>query len=102
MAMERQQQRSNAWAAAALKRMAFVAPPCFPYARTSYTSCYKNIPMAFAHNLSCQAHMDPKTASICSWCSRMKRGALYKCMAENGFNVLALGLCPQCQFMLTL
>lgn len=29
--------------------------------------------------------------SICSFCSRMKRGMLYSCMRENGYNVLALG-----------
>lgn len=29
--------------------------------------------------------------SICSFCSRMKRGMLYACMRENGYNVLALG-----------
>jgi len=35
--------------------------------------------------------MDPKRPSICAFCSRMKRGMLYSCMRENGFNVLALG-----------
>eukprot|EP00914_Ancora_sagittata_P009337 GHVO01017875.1.p1 GENE.GHVO01017875.1~~GHVO01017875.1.p1 ORF type:complete len:1212 (+),score=206.53 GHVO01017875.1:342-3638(+) len=29
--------------------------------------------------------------SICSFCSRMRRGILYSCMRENGYNVLALG-----------
>ena len=29
--------------------------------------------------------------SICSFCSRMKRGSLYTCARKNGFNVLALG-----------
>ena len=29
--------------------------------------------------------------SICSFCSRMKRGALYSCARKNGYNVLALG-----------
>lgn len=29
--------------------------------------------------------------SICAFCSRMKRGALYSCCRENGYNVLALG-----------
>ena len=29
--------------------------------------------------------------SICAFCSRMKRGMLYGCMRENGYNVLALG-----------
>ncbi|KAL6047945.1 Aminotransferase, variant 2 [Balamuthia mandrillaris] len=29
--------------------------------------------------------------SICSWCSRMKRGLLYSCARREGYNVLALG-----------
>jgi tRNA(Ile)-lysidine synthase TilS/MesJ len=29
--------------------------------------------------------------SICAFCSRMKRGMLYGCMRQNGYNVLALG-----------
>ena len=29
--------------------------------------------------------------SICSYCSRMKRGILYTCARKNGYNVLALG-----------
>ena len=29
--------------------------------------------------------------SICSFCARMKRGALYRCCTDNGYNVLALG-----------
>ncbi len=32
---------------------------------------------------------DPK--SICSWCSRMKRGILYSVCRREGYNVLALG-----------
>ena len=35
--------------------------------------------------------MDPKRPSICSFCSRMKRGMLYSCMRENGYTALALG-----------
>lgn len=29
--------------------------------------------------------------SICSFCSRMKRGRLYACARREGYNVLALG-----------
>merc|ERR1712232_44023 len=35
--------------------------------------------------------IDPKKPSICSFCARMKRGMLYSCMREHGFNVLCLG-----------
>lgn len=30
-------------------------------------------------------------ASICSFCSRMKRGRIYKTARQHGYNVLALG-----------
>ena len=33
----------------------------------------------------------PKLNSICSFCSRMKRGRLYACARREGYNVLALG-----------
>jgi len=36
-------------------------------------------------------HLDPKKPSICSFCARMKRGMLYSCMREHGYNVLCLG-----------
>lgn len=36
-------------------------------------------------------HMDPKRPSLCAFCARMKRGLLYTCMREHGYNVLALG-----------
>jgi len=29
--------------------------------------------------------------SICSFCSRMKRGRIYKCARDQGYNVLTLG-----------
>ncbi|OII70770.1 uncharacterized protein cubi_00915 [Cryptosporidium ubiquitum] len=32
-----------------------------------------------------------KKLSYCAFCSRMKRGLLYSCMKENGYNVLSLG-----------
>jgi tRNA 2-thiocytidine biosynthesis protein TtcA len=35
--------------------------------------------------------MDPKRPSLCSFCSRMKRGLLYSCMREHGYTCLALG-----------
>lgn len=35
--------------------------------------------------------MDPRKQSICSFCSRMKRGVLYTCLRREGYNVLALG-----------
>ncbi|CAE7243491.1 ttcA [Symbiodinium natans] len=38
-----------------------------------------------------KCHLDPKKPSICSFCARMKRGMLYTCMRENGYNVLCLG-----------
>ena len=33
----------------------------------------------------------PEIASICSFCSRMKRGRLYACARREGYNVLAMG-----------
>ena len=33
----------------------------------------------------------PECASICSFCSRMKRGRLYFCARREGYNVLAMG-----------
>lgn len=38
-----------------------------------------------------QAQSLEKCASICSFCSRMKRGRIYACARKNGYNVLALG-----------
>ena len=35
--------------------------------------------------------MDPKNVSICSFCSRMKRGVLYQVCRRERYNVLALG-----------
>eukprot|EP00397_Hematodinium_sp_SG-2012_P006340 GEMP01006370.1.p1 GENE.GEMP01006370.1~~GEMP01006370.1.p1 ORF type:complete len:635 (+),score=179.06 GEMP01006370.1:1221-3125(+) len=36
-------------------------------------------------------HINPKKPSICAFCSRMKRGMLYSCCREEGYNVLVLG-----------
>ena len=33
----------------------------------------------------------PECASICSFCSRMKRGRLYTCARREDYNVLAMG-----------
>lgn len=38
-----------------------------------------------------QAQNLENCASICSFCSRMKRGRIYACARKNGYNVLALG-----------
>ena len=38
-----------------------------------------------------QAVSLPECASICSFCSRMKRGRLYTCARREGYNVLAMG-----------
>ncbi|EGD73357.1 PP-loop domain-containing protein [Salpingoeca rosetta] len=38
-----------------------------------------------------QLAKDTKPSSICSWCSRMKRGILYTVARREGYNVLALG-----------
>lgn len=32
-----------------------------------------------------------KCTSICSFCSRMKRGKIYACARREGYNVIALG-----------
>jgi tRNA(Ile)-lysidine synthase TilS/MesJ len=40
---------------------------------------------------SAAACMDPKRVSICSFCSRMKRGILYATLRREKYNVLALG-----------
>jgi tRNA(Ile)-lysidine synthase TilS/MesJ len=32
-----------------------------------------------------------EVASICSFCSRMKRGRIYSCARKNGYNVIAMG-----------
>ena len=38
-----------------------------------------------------QASSLPECDSICSFCSRMKRGRLYACARKEGYNVLAMG-----------
>ena len=38
-----------------------------------------------------QASALPECDSICSFCSRMKRGRLYACARREGYNVLAMG-----------
>ena len=38
-----------------------------------------------------QAASLPVCESICSFCSRMKRGRMYACARREGYNVLAIG-----------
>lgn len=38
-----------------------------------------------------QAAALPECDSICSFCSRMKRGRLYACARREGYNTLAMG-----------
>ncbi|XP_076344944.1 uncharacterized protein LOC143244342 isoform X2 [Tachypleus tridentatus] len=38
-----------------------------------------------------QASQLPECSSICSFCSRMKRGRIYACARREGYNVIALG-----------
>lgn len=38
-----------------------------------------------------QASSQAELESICSFCSRMKRGRLYSCARREGYNVLAFG-----------
>ncbi|KAF7456113.1 PP-loop family protein [Cryptosporidium felis] len=42
-------------------------------------------------DIASQVKQKQKKLSFCSFCSRMKRGLLYSCMRENGYNVLSLG-----------
>eukprot|EP00917_Polyrhabdina_sp_WS-2016_P019543 GHVP01041772.1.p1 GENE.GHVP01041772.1~~GHVP01041772.1.p1 ORF type:complete len:1423 (+),score=317.43 GHVP01041772.1:33-4271(+) len=56
---------------------------------------------AYVESLGIKHHMlsfpiielakEKKADSLCAFCSRLRRGLLYSCMKENGYNVLALG-----------
>jgi tRNA 2-thiocytidine biosynthesis protein TtcA len=38
-----------------------------------------------------RARFSMQKNSICSFCSRMKRGMIYTCARRNGYNVIAMG-----------
>ena len=38
-----------------------------------------------------RARLSMQKNSICSFCSRMKRGMIYNCARKNGYNVIAMG-----------
>ncbi|KAF8818059.1 PP-loop domain-containing protein, partial [Cardiosporidium cionae] len=60
--------------------------PLIPYLKAL------GIPYHFlSHPLISIAKKHMKNDSLCSFCSRIKRGILYNCMRENGYNVLVLG-----------
>ena len=43
------------------------------------------------HIIRAASEASSEVTSICSFCSRMKRGRLYSCIRREGYNVLALG-----------
>lgn len=45
----------------------------------------------FAGIMKLAGNLEGGCDSICAFCSRMKRGRIYKCARDNGYNVLALG-----------
>jgi tRNA 2-thiocytidine biosynthesis protein TtcA len=38
-----------------------------------------------------RARVSMQKNSICSFCSRMKRGMIYNCARREGYNVIAMG-----------
>ncbi|KAL0484979.1 ttcA [Acrasis kona] len=49
------------------------------------------VPYFFESQNIIEVAKDCQATSICSWCSRMKRGILYNTARREGYNVLALG-----------
>jgi selenocysteine lyase/cysteine desulfurase/tRNA(Ile)-lysidine synthase TilS/MesJ len=49
------------------------------------------VPYFFESQNIIESAMTCQASSICSWCSRMKRGILYNTARREGYNVLALG-----------
>lgn len=43
------------------------------------------------HIIKAAQQAQGEVTSICSFCSRMKRGRMYACLRREGYNVLALG-----------
>jgi tRNA(Ile)-lysidine synthase TilS/MesJ len=65
---------------------AFDPSPLIPYVKSL------GIPYFFlSERIIDRAKIQMQGNSICSFCSRMKRGSLYTCARKNGYNVLALG-----------
>lgn len=59
-----------------------------------YLNCVNNIDYCMFHSigiLDSAASLPYECASICSFCSRMKRGRIYACARREGYNVLSLG-----------
>lgn len=66
---------------------AFNPRPLIPYlASLGIPYHYLNTPI-----MDTAAAGSMKGDSICAFCARMKRGALYTCCRENGYDVLVLG-----------
>ena len=56
--------------------------------KTSYLSIYLFLIPGI---METAANLPYECASICSFCSRMKRGRIYAAARREGYNVLALG-----------
>jgi selenocysteine lyase/cysteine desulfurase/tRNA(Ile)-lysidine synthase TilS/MesJ len=50
-----------------------------------------NVPYFFESQNIIEGAKDCEATSICSWCSRMKRGIIYNTARREGYNVIALG-----------
>lgn len=61
----------------------------YVYVYINIYTCYSNYLFIIAAILDAASSVDCK--SICSFCSRMKRGRLYAAARREGYNVLALG-----------
>jgi tRNA(Ile)-lysidine synthase TilS/MesJ len=59
--------------------------PLIPYMKSL------GVPYFFESQAIIERAKDSCAMSICSWCSRMKRGALYAVCRREGYNVLVLG-----------
>lgn len=70
------------------KHSGFDPSPLIPYMKSL------GVPYFFEEQCIMQTAMEKgpeQVSSICSFCSRLKRGRLYSCARKNGYNVLALG-----------
>ena len=62
----------------------FDPSPLIPYVRAL------GVPYFYLHDHIVDYAGAVKPTSLCAYCARMKRGALYTCAAREGYNVLAL------------